>query len=172
MVMTNTERATLYSALADAIGQEEAETLMEQFPPWGWDQGATKDDIKVLGAGFAAAFAETNAALAAAFAETNAAITAGLAEANAAITAGLAEANAAITAGLAEANAAITAGLAETNAAMRAGFAEAATERAEIVKSLADVVRSQARQLYIITATIIAATVSIWIALFTSAGPG
>ena len=161
MVMTNTERATLYSALADAIGQEEAETLMEQFPPWGWDQVTTKDDLKVLGAGFAAALAETNAA-----------ITAGLAETNAALTAGLAEANAAITSGLAEANAAITSGLAETNAAMKAGFAEAATERAEIIKSLADVVRSQARQLYVITATIIAATVSIWIALFTSAGPG
>ena len=161
MVMTNTERATLYSALADAIGQEEAETLMEQFPPWGWDQVTTKDDLKVLGAGFAAALAETNAA-----------ITAGLAETNAAITAGLAETNAALTAGLAEANAAITSGLAETNAAMKAGFAEAATERAEIIKSLADVVRSQARQLYVITATIIAATVSIWIALFTSAGPG
>ena len=148
MVMTNTERATLYSALADAIGQEEAETLMEQFPPWGWDQVTTKDDLKVLGAGFAAALAETNAA----------------------ITAGLAETNAALTAGLAEANAVITSGLAETNAAMKAGFAEAATERAEIIKSLADVVRSQARQLYVITATIIAATVSIWIALFTSAG--
>ena len=161
MVMTNTERATLYSALADAIGQEEAETLMEQFPPWGWDQVTTKDDLKVLGAGFAAALAETNAA-----------ITAGLAETNAAITAGLAETNAALAAGLAEANAAITSGLAETNAAMKAGFAEAATERAEIIKSLADVVRSQARQLYVITATIIAATVSIWIALFTSAGPG
>ena len=161
MVMTNTERATLYSALADAIGQEEAETLMEQFPPWGWDQVTTKDDLKVLGAGFAAALAETNAA-----------ITAGLAETNAAITAGLAETNAALTAGLAEANSAITSGLAETNAAMKAGFAEAATERAEIIKSLADVVRSQARQLYVITATIIAATVSIWIALFTSAGPG
>ncbi len=172
MVMTNTERATLYSALADAIGQEEAETLMEQFPPWGWDQVTTKDDLKVLGAGFAAALAETNAAITAGLAETNAAITAGLAETNAAITAGLAETNAALTAGLAEANAASTSGLAETNAAMKAGFAEAATERAEIIKSLADVVRSQARQLYVITATIIAATVSIWIALFASGGPG
>ena len=143
MAMTNTERATLYSALADAIGEQDAETLMEQFPPSGWDQVATKDDLRVLGAGFTAALAETNAA----------------------ITAGLAEANAAITAGLAEANAAITAGLAEANAAMKAGFAEAAKERAEIVKS-------QARQLYVFTATIVAATVSIWIALLTSAGAG
>ena len=110
MAMTNTERATLYSALADAIGEQDAETLMEQFPPSGWDQVATKDDLRVLGAGF-------------------------------------------------------TAALAETNAAMKAGFAEAAKERAEIVKS-------QARQLYVFTATIVAATVSIWIALLTSAGAG
>lgn len=148
--MTNTERATLYSTLAGAIGQQEAEILMEQLPPSGWDQVATKDDLKVLGASFGVALGETNAAIT---------------ETNAAITAGLAEANAAITAGLAEANAAITAGLAETNAAMKAGFAEAAKERAEIIKS-------QARQLYIITATIIAATVSIWFALYTVPGAG
>ena len=55
---------------------------------------------------------------------------------------------------------------------MKAGFAEAAKERAELTKSLAEVVRSQARQLYVITATIVAATVSIWIALYTSAGAG
>jgi len=182
MAMTNTERATLYTALADTIGQQEAETLMEQFPPTGWDRVATKDDLRILGASFAAALAETNAALAAtnaALTETNAAIRSGLAETNAALTAGLAETNAALTAGLAETNAAMTAGLAETNAAMKAGFAEAAKERAEIVKSVASVekgqaglLKDQARQLYVITATIVAATVSIWIALFTSAGPG
>ena len=150
MAMTNTERAALYSTLVDAIGQQEAEILMEQLPSSGCDQVATKDDLKVLGASFAVALAETNAAIT---------------ETNAAISAGLAETNAAITSGLAEANAAISAGLAETNAAMKAGFAEAAKERAEII-------RSQARQLYIITATIIAATVSIWFALYTGPGAG
>ena len=155
MAMTNTQRATLYATLAETIGQQEAETLMEQLPPSGWDQVATKDDLRVLGANFAAALAETNAAIVA----TNAAMTAGFAETNAAMTAGFAETNAAIVA----TNAAMTAGFAETNAAMKAGLAEAAKERAEIVKS-------QARQLYIVTATIIAATVSIWIALFTGAG--
>ncbi len=137
MAMTNTQRATLYATLAETIGQQEAETLMEQLPPSGWDQVATKDDLRVLGANFAAALAETNAAIVAT--------------------------NAAMTAGFAETNAAMTAGFAETNAAMKAGLAEAAKERAEIVKS-------QARQLYIATATIIAATVSIWMALFTGAG--
>ena len=152
MAMTNTQRATLYATLAETIGQQEAETLMEQLPPSGWDQVATKDDLRVLGANFAAALAETNAAIVA----TNAAMTAGFAETNAAMKAGLAEAakeraetdaaivatNAAMTAGFAETNAAIvatnaamTAGFAETNAAMKAGLAEAAKERAEIVKS-------------------------------------
>ncbi len=146
MAMTNTQRATLYTTLAETIGQQEAETLMEQLPPSGWDQVATKDDLRVLGANFAAALAETNAAIIA----TNA---------------GIIATNAAMTAGFAETNAAMTAGFAETNAAIKAGLAEAAKERGEIV-------RSQARQLYIVTATIIAATVSIWIALFTGAGAG
>ena len=46
MVMTETQRTTLYSQLTDAIGQEAARTLMEQLPPSGWDQVATKDDVK------------------------------------------------------------------------------------------------------------------------------
>ena len=150
MAMTNTQRATLYSTLADALGQQEAETLMEQLPPSGWDQVATKDDLRILAASLAATLSETNAAMKTGFAETNAAMKAGFAETNAAITAGLAEAN----------------------AAMKVGFAEAAKERAEIVKGHAELLRSQAKQLYIITATIIAATVSIWIALYTSAGTG
>ena len=46
MAMTETQRTTLYSQLTDAIGQEAAKTLMEQLPPSGWDQVATKDDVK------------------------------------------------------------------------------------------------------------------------------
>ena len=45
---------------------------------------------------------------------------------------------------------------------MHEGFAEAAKERAEIIKS-------QAKELYVIVSTIAVATISIWIALFTSA---
>ena len=44
---------------------------------------------------------------------------------------------------------------------MHEGFAEAAKERAEIIKS-------QAKELYVIVSTIAVATISIWIALFTS----
>ena len=46
MAMTETQRTTLYNQLTDAIGQEAARTLMEQLPPSGWDQVATKDDVK------------------------------------------------------------------------------------------------------------------------------
>ena len=46
MAMTETQRTTLYSQLTDAIGQDAARTLMEQLPPSGWDQVATKDDVK------------------------------------------------------------------------------------------------------------------------------
>ena len=46
MAMTETQHTTLYNQLTDAIGQEAARTLMEQLPPSGWDQVATKDDVK------------------------------------------------------------------------------------------------------------------------------
>ena len=46
MAMTETQRTTLYNHLTDAIGQDAARTLMEQLPPSGWDQVATKDDLK------------------------------------------------------------------------------------------------------------------------------
>ena len=46
MAMTETQRTTLYNQLTGAIGQEAARTLMEQLPPSGWDQVATKDDVK------------------------------------------------------------------------------------------------------------------------------
>ena len=46
MAITETQRTTLYRQLTDAIGQEAARTLMEQLPPSGWDQVATKDDVK------------------------------------------------------------------------------------------------------------------------------
>ena len=46
MVMTETQRTTLYNQLTGAIGQEAARTLMEQLPPSGWEQVATKEDVK------------------------------------------------------------------------------------------------------------------------------
>ena len=107
------------------MGEEAADTLMDQLPPSGWDQMATKDDLagveQRLQASLAVAFAETNVK----FVEGHAAL----------------------------------------QVAMHEGFAEAAKERSEIIKV-------QARQLYVIVSAIAAATISIWIALFTSAAGG
>jgi len=61
MAMTNTQQAALYSRLADTMGQEEAEILMEQLPPSGWDNVATKDDLEILRAAFTTAIVEARA---------------------------------------------------------------------------------------------------------------
>ena len=74
MAITQAQRASLHANLVDLMGQRDAEALIELLPPGGWDNVATKDDLKTLEATLMAA------------------ITAGLAETNAAITAGLAEA--------------------------------------------------------------------------------
>lgn len=143
MAATQAQRAALYTSLVESMGEEAADTLMDQLPPSGWDQMATKEDLAGvelrLQAVFAAAVAEINTK----FAEMNTKF---------------AEANGKLV----ETNARITEINAELRVAMHEGFAEAAKERAEIVKS-------QARQLYVIVATIAAATISIWIALFTGA---
>ena len=108
---------------------------------------AAKDDVATaeqrLQASLAVAMAETSAK----FAETNAEIT---------------ETNARITEISAELQVAMQAGFTELRMAIATGLAEAAKERAEIV-------RGQSKQLYVIVSTIAAATISIWIALFTSA---
>ena len=139
MAATQSQRATLYANLVESMGEEAADTLMDQLPPSGWDQMATKEDLAGvelrLQAAFTAAVAEINAK----FAETNAKF--------------------------AETNARITETNAELRVEMHEGFAQAAKERAEIIKS-------QAKQLYIIVATIAAATISIWIALFTTVPGG
>ena len=139
MAATQAQRAALYASLVDSMGEEAADTLMNQLPPSGWDQMATKEDLAGVELRLQAAFTAAIAQINAKFAETNARI--------------------------AETNARI----AETNADLRVemheGFAEAAKDRAEIIKS-------QAKQLYVIVATIAAATISIWIALFTTAAGG
>ena len=119
MATTQAQRASLFNTLAELMGTEEAETLMQQLPPGSWDTMATKDDLQVLGVAF-------------------------------------------------------TAALAEFRVEVANGFAEAAKERAEIIKAFSDrhseLVKSQAKHLYITVSTICLATISIWIALF--AGPG
>ena len=139
MVATQSQRAALYTSLMDTMGDEAAETLMDQLPPGGWDQMATKDDLagveQRLQASLAVLAAETNAK----FAESHTK--------------------------LVESHTKLVESQAALQVAMHEGFAEAAKERAEIVKA-------QAKQLYVIVATIAAATISIWMALFTSAPGG
>ena len=144
---TQAQRAALYTNLVDLMGQEAAESLMDELPPGGWHHMAAKDDVATaeqrLQASLAVAMAETSAK----FAETNARITD-------------------ISAGL---QVAMQAGFTEVRMAIATGLAEAAKERVESAKERAEIVRGQARQLYVIVSTIAAATISIWIALFTSA---
>ena len=128
MATTQAQRASLFNTLAELMGTEDAETLMEQLPPSGWDNIATKNDLIVLAATFTAALAETRVAF--------------------------------------------TDALSETNAAMQAGFAQAAVERAGLVKSQAELVRSQARNLYVTVSTIVLASISIWIALLAAPAGG
>ena len=155
MATTQAQRASLFNTLAEMMGQQDAETLVEQLPPTGWDTMATKDDVRVLGATITAALTEGLAQAAKERAELQATMATGLAE------------------GFAEA----AKERAEIVKTMADGFAEAAKERAEIIKTMADaakeraeIVKSQARSLYVTVSTVVLAAVSIWIALL--AGPG
>ncbi|MXY12419.1 MAG: hypothetical protein F4Z00_16835 [Acidimicrobiaceae bacterium] len=155
MATTQAQRASLFNTLAEMMGQQDAETLVEQLPPTGWDTMATKDDVRVLGATITAALTEGLAQAAKERAELQATMATGLAE------------------GLAEA----AKERAEIVKTMADGFAEAAKERAEIIKTMADaakeraeIVKSQARSLYVTVSTVVLAAVSIWIALLV--GPG
>ena len=42
------KRLTLYEKLIDVFGEEPAVTLMENLPPGGWDQVASKTDLQTL----------------------------------------------------------------------------------------------------------------------------
>ena len=128
-------------------------------------------------------------------AELNIKLTAGLAEAateraelNVKLTEGLSEMSNKLTEGLTEISNKLTESLAdaaadraELGAKLTAGLAAAAADRAELGAKLtaglaaaeadrAKLFRSQARQLYVTVSAIAAASVSIWIALFTMLG--
>ena len=111
MATTQAQRASLFNTLAEMMGRQEAETLVEQLPPTGWDTMATKDDVRVLGATITAALAE------------------GLAEA--------AKERAEIVKTMADGFAEAAKERAEITKTVAEGLAEAAKERAEIVKTVA-----------------------------------
>ncbi len=63
MVLTEQQRVEIYSSLADTVGQQEAEFLMAQQPPGGWEQFATKRDLADLETKTQASFVETQASI-------------------------------------------------------------------------------------------------------------
>lgn len=46
MALTQQQRTEIYTNLADTVGEQGAEYLMAQQPPGGWEQFATKSDLK------------------------------------------------------------------------------------------------------------------------------
>jgi len=62
VALTQQQRTTIYNSLADTLGQQEAEFLMAQQPPGGWEQFATKQDLHT-------AFVELSAKMDVGFAE-------------------------------------------------------------------------------------------------------
>ena len=125
MATTQAQRASLFNTLSELMGTDDAETLMEQLPPSGWDNVATKDDLKVLTATFTAALAEMRVEFT-------------------------------------DALAGIASELADTRVEFTDALADIKVAHAE---SHAELVKSQARHLYITVSTVVLATISIWIAL-------
>ena len=50
MALTHAQRTSMFNTLAEVMGQDDAETMMQHLPPSGWDNVATKEDLR---AGFA-----------------------------------------------------------------------------------------------------------------------
>ena len=69
MALTQQQRSEIYSNLANAIGPQEAEFLMAQQPPGGWEQLATKRDLADLDLKTQTGFAEVHAKMDKGFAE-------------------------------------------------------------------------------------------------------
>ena len=172
MALTHAQRTSMFNTLAQVMGQDEAETLMQHLPPSGWDNVATREDLR-------AGFAETNAAIAAGLAqaaveraEMKAQATTERAAIKEVVTAGLAQA----AVERAEMKAQATTERAAIKEVVTAGLAQAAVERAEIkaqaTTERAAIIGRQAWHLYIVVSTIVLASVSIWIALLTRAGAG
>ena len=69
MALTEQQRAEIYSSLADTVGEKEAEFLMAQQPPGGWEQFATKRDLADLETKTQAGFVELNAKMDVQFAQ-------------------------------------------------------------------------------------------------------
>ena len=141
MALTHTQRTSMFNTLTEVMGQDDAETLMEHLPTSGWDNVATKDDLR------------------AGFAEINAAIATGLAQA----ATERAEIINTVSTGLAQA----ATERADIIKMVSTGLAQAATERADIIRRQAwhlYIVVST------VVSTVAVASVSIGIALLNLSG--
>ena len=154
MALTHAQRTSMFNTLAEVMGQDDAETLMQHLPPSGWDNVATKEDLR-------AGFAEIQAAMSAGFAQA---------------AAERAEMKVQTATEFADIKAQTTTELAEIKAQTTTEYAEIKTEfadfKAQTATGFAEIIRRQAWHLYIVVSTIVLATVSIWIALLTQPGGG
>ena len=164
MATTQAQRASLFNTLAELMDTEDAETLMQQLPPGGWDSMATKDDIQVLAATFTAALAESSAHAARERAEIVKVISESHAEA--------ARERAELVKSHAERHSELVKSHAERHSELVMSHSELVKSQAEFLVSHAELLKSQARHLYITVSTIVLATISIWIALLASPAGG
>ena len=149
MAMTHRQRVSIYSTLVEVMGQEDAEALMEQLPPFDWDQIATKDDLKASELRILAELAKTNAALL----ETNAALVRTNGE--------LAATRADFKEALAETNGE----LAQSSASLRGALAEL---RGETQLGFARLERRLAWYLVVVAALLVGFGIAVWIPLMSA----
>ena len=82
MAYTAQQRSEIYAQLADKISPQGAEFLMAQAPPGGWEQFATKADLKELAAEMTTRFAAVDVKMTQGFAELDMKMERGFAEIN------------------------------------------------------------------------------------------
>ncbi len=166
MAATQAQRAALYTTLVDTLGDEAAETLMSELPLGGWDQVVTKSALSEGLAAISAELAHNRAELTALRAEMHE----GFARADKERAEGFVQAAKERAEGFAQAAKERAEGFARADKERAEGFARADKERAEgfarADKGRAELMRSQARHMYVVVSAICAATVSIWVALF------
>ena len=117
MALTHAQRTSMFNTLAQVMGQDDAETLMQHLPPSGWDNVATKEDLR-------AGFAEIHAAIATGMAQA----ATERAEIKVQVATELAEIKVQVATELAQIKVQIATELAQVKETVTSGLAQAATE--------------------------------------------
>ena len=167
MALTHAQRTSMHNTLAEVMGQDDAETLMQHLPPSGWDNVATKEDLR-------AGLAELTSAMTTGFAQAateRADIKAQAATERAEIVKAMTEGLAQAAVERADMKVQFTAELTGIKTQFTAELADIKTQfTAELADIRTQFTRSQAWHLYIVVSTIVLASVSMWIALLTLPG--